>query len=81
MDEFHPQKVFSSIDQHGRYAWDKQPSIAVWNLTQLAQALLPLLHNSPDDAKSMAEELLAGFAPLFQKAFYSGLQQKAWVNY
>ena len=76
MDEFHPQKVFSSIDQHGRYAWDKQPSIAVWNLTQLAQALLPLLHNSPDDAKSMAEELLAGFAPLFQKAFYGGLQQK-----
>ena len=34
MDEFHPQKTFSSIDHQGRYAWDKQASIALWNLTR-----------------------------------------------
>jgi serine/tyrosine/threonine adenylyltransferase len=43
MDVFHPQKVFSSIDHHGRYAWDKQPNIAQWNLTRVAESLLPLL--------------------------------------
>ena len=27
MDDFHPHKVFSSIDQYGRYAWGKQSEI------------------------------------------------------
>ena len=76
MDEFDPKKVFSSIDQLGRYAWDQQPSVAFWNLTQFAQSLLPLLHSSPDDAKSMAEELLREFFPLFQNALHDGLGQK-----
>ena len=76
MDEFHPKRVFSSIDELGRYAWDQQPSIAVWNLTKFAQAILPLLHSSPDDARSMAEKLLGEFVPLFQNAFYNGLRNK-----
>ncbi len=37
---------------------------------------MPLLHSSPDDAKSMAEELLGEFATLFQNAFYNGLRGK-----
>ena len=37
MDTYHPQKVFSSIDHMGRYAFANQPSIIQWNLAQLAQ--------------------------------------------
>ena len=48
MDEFRPDKVFSSIDAGGRYAWNEQPNIAVWNLAQLASCLVPLMGN--DDA-------------------------------
>lgn len=42
MDEFRFGKVFSSIDQHGRYAYGNQPTIAQWNLARLAETLLDL---------------------------------------
>ncbi|NOX51238.1 MAG: selenoprotein O and cysteine like protein, partial [Gammaproteobacteria bacterium] len=76
MDEFRSNKVFSSIDQTGRYAWDQQPAVAYWNLTQFAQCLLPILHTRTENAKSMAEEQLEAFIPLFQNAFQEGLRQK-----
>ncbi|MBC7142493.1 MAG: YdiU family protein, partial [Rhodobacteraceae bacterium] len=43
MDAYHPAKVFSSIDQSGRYAYANQPQIALWNLAQFASCLLPLM--------------------------------------
>ena len=43
MDVYHPMRVFSSIDHQGRYAFSRQPDIAMWNLAQLASALLPLI--------------------------------------
>src|SRR5579859_4377850 len=43
MEAFDPATVFSSIDRHGRYAYGNQPRIALWNLTRLAESLLPLL--------------------------------------
>jgi serine/tyrosine/threonine adenylyltransferase len=76
MDTFHPQKVFSSIDQNGRYAWDKQPVIALWNLTRLAEAMLPLLHQDRDTAISLAEEELKNFMPAFADSFELGMAKK-----
>jgi uncharacterized protein YdiU (UPF0061 family) len=69
MDRFHPQKVFSSIDQFGRYAWDKQPTIALWNLTRLAESLLGLLHDDQDKAVELAREELGRFMPAFEVHF------------
>ncbi|NOR64271.1 MAG: YdiU family protein, partial [Rhodobacteraceae bacterium] len=43
MDAYHPETVFSSIDRQGRYAYANQPKIALWNLSQLAQTLTPLV--------------------------------------
>ncbi len=43
MDTYHRDTVFSSIDRYGRYAYNKQPEIAVWNLAQFASCLLPLM--------------------------------------
>lgn len=40
LDEYHPDKVFSSIDRQGRYAFANQPRIALWNLTQFANTLV-----------------------------------------
>jgi len=80
IDEFHPKKVFSSIDRYGRYAWDQQPSIAHWNLTRLAETLLPLVHEAPASAEALAEEALAKFGPLFQRAFQRGMQAKLGVG-
>src|SRR5580692_979723 len=36
MDVYHPEMVFSSIDNRGRYAYGNQPRIAQWNLARLA---------------------------------------------
>ncbi len=69
MDVFHPQKVFSSIDHGGRYAWDKQPVMALWNLTRLAEAMLPLLDEDRAKAIAMAETELEKFLPQFEREF------------
>ena len=50
MDAYHPMRVFSSIDHHGRYAFSRQPDIALWNLAQLATALLPIIDGEDRDA-------------------------------
>jgi uncharacterized protein YdiU (UPF0061 family) len=41
MEAYDPNTVFSSIDVQGRYAYANQPRAALWNLTRLAEALLP----------------------------------------
>jgi serine/tyrosine/threonine adenylyltransferase len=68
MDEYDPAKVFSSIDQRGRYAFANQPGIAHWNLAQLAQSLLPLIQEEPEKAAELAQEVLDGFRQMFKDA-------------
>ena len=53
MDHYDPATVFSSIDEQGRYAYANQPRIALWNLTRLAECLLPLF--SDEKEKAIAE--------------------------
>ena len=65
MDAYHPRMVFSSIDQQGRYAFQEQPNMAVWNLAQLATSLLPLMDGSPEHAADEATRVLEGFAAQF----------------
>ncbi len=43
MDDYHPDRVFSSIDRFGRYGYAAQADVIVWNMAQLATALLPLM--------------------------------------
>lgn len=45
VDGFHPDSVFSAIDQYGRYAYANQPAIGAWNMAQFATALIPLMPN------------------------------------
>src|ERR1700748_1498889 len=60
MDSYDPATVFSSIDEMGRYAYGNQPRIALWNLTRLAECLLPLLAEAQDKAIEAATEVLNG---------------------
>ncbi len=43
MDVYHPDTVFSAIDQYGRYKYANQPAIGAWNMAQFATALIPLM--------------------------------------
>ncbi|MES2876886.1 MAG: YdiU family protein [Pseudomonadota bacterium] len=43
LDAYDPGHVCNHSDDQGRYAFNKQPSIAYWNLYCLGEALLPLI--------------------------------------
>ena len=62
LDEYHPGKVFSSIDQAGRYAFGNQPSIASWNLASLAGCLIAFIDKDSDKANKLATEVLENFS-------------------
>lgn len=48
MDYYHPEQWFSSIDRNGRYRFNNQPGIALWNLSILAQCLVPLIDDNTE---------------------------------
>ncbi|MCR6498960.1 YdiU family protein [Shinella sp. CPCC 101442] len=66
MDRYDPRTVYSSIDQHGRYAFGNQPGIGQWNIARLAEALLPILDENEDKAVEAANEAVARFMDRFQ---------------
>ncbi len=76
MEEFRPGCVFSSIDTRGRYSWGNQGNIAFWNLTRLAETLLPLISEDPEVAKEKAETVLERFPNLFGEQYVSRFQAK-----
>jgi uncharacterized protein YdiU (UPF0061 family) len=79
MEAYDPATVFSSIDRQGRYAYGNQPRIAIWNLTRLAEALLPIMtleEGSEESALASANEALAAFPRTFETAHLAGLRRK-----
>lgn len=79
LEAYDPGAVFSYIDQNGRYAYANQPDIALWNLTRLAETLLPLLGEQlggEGPAMEAAKAALEGFAPQFLAAWNGGLRAK-----
>ena len=43
LDAFDPGRVCNQADAAGRYAWGRQPQVALWNLQALAHAMAPLI--------------------------------------
>ncbi len=76
MDEYHPGTVFSSIDQNARYAYGNQPSIGLWNVSRLAETLLPLIDPDQDKALEAAKEVLGVFGPRFHAEYAALLRRK-----
>jgi uncharacterized protein YdiU (UPF0061 family) len=80
MEAHNPAAVFSSIDRHGRYAFGNQPQIGLWNLTRLAETLLPLLAEDTDAAIEIAQEVLALFQPHFVQSHGEGMLAKLGIG-
>lgn len=79
MEAYEPDTVFSSIDRQGRYAYGNQPRIGLWNLTRLAESLLPVLveeAGSEEGALSSAQEALSAFAVKYEAVQIAGLRRK-----
>ena len=79
MDGYHPQKVFSSIDQMGRYAFVNQPSIGAWNLAQLATSLLPIMEGDEDAKIEAATAAVGGFTEIFQARWLENYGRKIGI--
>ena len=80
MDAYRHDQVFSSIDRHGRYAYSNQPAIGLWNLTRLAEALLPLLDEDPQAAVKVAHEVLEGYAQRYASDWLAGMRAKCGLT-
>jgi uncharacterized protein YdiU (UPF0061 family) len=76
MDTFHPDTVFSSIDQGGRYAYRNQPAILQWNLMGFAQTLLPLIDEDETTAVALAQEQVQEFAERFEHFYGAAMRRK-----
>jgi uncharacterized protein YdiU (UPF0061 family) len=80
MDYFDFDQVYSSIDRNGRYAYSNQPSIALWNLSRLAETMLPLFAEETDEAVEIAKEILTPFASIYQQNWLDGMRLKTGMT-
>ena len=80
MDNYNLNTVFSSIDTNGRYAYQNQPAILVWNLAKLAEALMPLIDENEKKSIKQLNEVLQLVIPSYQEYFYKEFCQKLGLN-
>ncbi len=80
IDTYQHNKVFSSIDRNGRYAYNNQPGIGLWSLTRLAETLLPLLADDNEQAVDRAQTLLGAYATHSENAWLSGMRSKCGLT-
>ena len=79
MEAYDPATVFSSIDRQGRYAYQNQPGIALWNLTRFAETLLPLLEiesGSQEAGLASAKDALEQFSSQHLASHQDGMRRK-----
>lgn len=81
MNAYNPETVFSSIDTAGRYAFGNQPQIALWNLTRLAESLVPLIDTDTNIAVDKAEEVLNSFQAIFEQKHFEMLGRKIGISH
>jgi serine/tyrosine/threonine adenylyltransferase len=71
LDAFVPGHICNHSDTQGRYAYNRQPNIAYWNLFCLAQALMPLIGE-----QDIALAALEPYKSLFPAAFLQEMRKK-----
>lgn len=76
MDEYSPATVFSSIDTGGRYRYERQPEMAFWNLSRLADSLLPLISELQEEAIATAGAYVEKFREIYRREWLSGMRKK-----
>lgn len=82
MDEYQANKVFSSIDKQGRYAYSNQKAIAQWNLVRLAECLMPLLQEEGLNEQEVADTLnqtLSHFPTEFEHFYFVEMAKKLGI--
>ncbi len=75
MDDYDAGFVCNHSDHNGRYAFNQQPYIGLWNLSCLAQALLPLVE------KEELKAALDTYTPLFEQEYLRLMRTKLGLQH
>ena len=70
LDDYQPDYICNHSDYQGRYAFDNQPAVGLWNLQRLAQSLSMLI--TADRLNTLLEE----YQPLLMQAFGEQMRAK-----
>jgi serine/tyrosine/threonine adenylyltransferase len=69
LDRYDPGHICNHSDNWGRYAFERQPDVAKWNLWALGQALSPLC-SGPGEVENLNRSLQS----------YDGFYRQAWAS-
>lgn len=75
LDNYNPKFICNHSDHEGRYAFENQPQIGLFNLSCLAQALLPLM-----DVES-AKAALATYQDIYTRHYNELMARKLGFNH
>jgi hypothetical protein len=73
LDDYQPDYICNHSDHQGRYAFDNQPAVALWNLHRLAQTLSGLM------STEQLQMALAAYEPALMRAY--GEQMRAKLGF
>jgi serine/tyrosine/threonine adenylyltransferase len=71
LDAFDPGHICNHSDEMGRYAYNKQPNVAYWNLFCLGQSLLPLIED-----QDLALAALESYKTVFPREMEARMRSK-----
>lgn len=76
MDSFNPCWICNHTDDAGRYAYNQQPAVGLWNLGRFVQAVLPLLADQPEAAVEAGQNLLEAYRGSYDRAYQARMRAK-----
>jgi uncharacterized protein YdiU (UPF0061 family) len=74
MEIFDPGYICNHSDPQGRYAYDQQPQVGLWNLSCLAQTLSRLV------SEAESNEILESYAPTYYRHYVALMGAKLGLN-
>lgn len=80
IDEYQADKVFSSIDRHGRYRYSNQISMAQWNIMRLSECLIPLIDPDHRQSEERISTELAEIMNQFNEKRIAAFSQKLGLS-
>ncbi len=76
IDRYDPAFICNHTDEGGRYAFDQQPAVGLWNLSRLGQAMLPLFSEVLQEGAEQANAVLNEYETIFNRAYGEGMRNK-----
>ncbi len=81
LDNYNPKTVYSSIDKMGRYSFENQPKIGLWNLARFAETFLHLIDNNEEKAIKIIEKILIKFSKKFEDKWNNMMTKKLNLDF